>query len=1634
MSQDKVTFTHTNTEGSGVNMTQSGDIVTINGRQFAKTTTTSTESFHASRTTVTRTTTITRKRTSATLIVIKLTFKDFYGFASFHPFMANIRPTGMDLRPNKDLIIEEVNKLSPMLRETATEPIPFPENQEDTIYNFCWKYASPLYYCSILILEMKAAKVDLNTINEFSVTHDTIIQFLKDEYGFNKEKNPNLFQPQGYMVVAKAIKQACKDIKLMMKAVNMQEVNDARVQPIMAELEAQRKAVKAAVKPVIEKEKEPTMEIFRTCRRSYITAMRLINNLVYKVSIVDHAMDFKTNLAYYVGILAENVQLFLDGKQMAKDYVMQVNPDSETHKSRRRSDGKDPAEEGSPKSREVKISLAESKPQKEKPVEEAAPISLSELRSGPREDDSKPIGNWATSTDALMKNKKEGQIKLRPNELGSQSVSLFMLKQKRKSILLDSNDDQVLLLHQPSLPHVTFNFEHAGPLENEESQMVEEAEVSPLSSESSSQQPVYDRDHINPDLYPQPIKIPNFNSWHPQTISKSIKQPRVPAVSLDKLKSHSAKRSKLGFLSVSMSNIFSSSHDFKSMRIKKIEDVLVAPEISSYHPDYVEEQLDDAIVQLQKCKEEYQEIENSSIEEKAFFFCKWHKTFDEAPQLVKVTQEKKPQSESLKLAIDLLASLSHANDEVMEQLQEKEWESPRDAINHITDLLRILIISLNYAEEDLKTLKLPNINAQEVADWKRYYTDMLQNIEIINSAHDNVVVLQNLKYIGEARSHWSSFGATAQSIDRETNRSILVITHKTLINTADLIILYIKSAELTDLTTRPQMVQYLEAARTKLQAVKKARIMAVASIVGVTDTLITQIISEINVENANLGACDADRFCQQLGDITNKVEAAIHNVKNQDQTNILLEFHEYTTAARYNLLNMRVQDNEKEPDLLPLLKANVEDLDALEKQFRSAAQDTSSTPTSAAFCLQWADQIEKFRLSLISIEEVSDIILRNPSRYDAADVHLINIGKNIRVFERSDFTSLVPVTANYTKTTTNLQVTIDYLTDTPNKLRRQGLESTKASQSPLFSGLQPISMKPISGEQMPQKTTIIIDLKPYMNGFIENPSEIKSQISEAMPADEAQDKTITDKLNRQILRLSSAQTDALSRNYNLSTKSTDVLFNLIVTFCQSLIQLNPLIEDAIELNDISEIKKVVSQNIKKLNSIQSSYNDKAVYSEFAQKRLMIFAQTLKVLSHITELNLSHLTTDLSFNESSLNSDMRQLTVNIAFFPKFPSTPAAMTLKDVIRVNKQSHDDIQFELLPIIQSESKFLTRMLDIIQNFYAEADVRFFRLEQEYTDKLEEAIVVVREVKLDPFSDQKTQTAQVKRNLDVVSDTFLEYSTMLQEGDYNPEKLCNLILLLSSHVVTFCQYALTIENRDDYFLQHVFNLQNFYIELIATIKLHAEIGSQRLYSTQARHCLQKVRTAISTANRHLALMEQLDSQACLDSQQTAMETSLSILARLAKLLYIARDNLRVETDKSKCTGPRRVLVQSICSSYECSAQTLLTVKNKVQQLTIKPRARDVRSLIWAAQSLLNASDYLLVEIRGTALDDIESIEFWIGAASEPIIKALGSIASSIPASVPQAAIMRRKVSVIHHKCEICVEPFQECRAFTVSQ
>lgn len=1633
MSDNNVKFTiEGSNEGTGVKESQSGEIVIIDGKKFLKTSSSTKETSFSQKITTTSRTTITRRRTSAQLVIIKLSFRDFIGFESLHPFIANIRPTGMELRPNKDIVMQDVNALIPRLRSAASESIPFPENTEDTVYNFCWKNDSMLYYSTIVLLEMKQNKVDLNTINDFAVTHDTIIQFLKDEYNHNKEKNPALFVDKDFMVIAKTIHQTCKDIKLMMKSVNLADIKDTRVAGVMKDLEMHRKRCKEAIDPVIENEKSMSTEIFRQCRRTYITSINSLNNMIFKSSIVDHNTDYKSNLAYYVGILAHNVQLFIDSEPKAKAHIEALIAagliSSDSDRKRRRSSGnKEEASDDNPER-----SRRRDRRLRNDDADDSAPISLSELRSAPREDDAKPDRSFATSTDALMKKKKpnDAQIRLRPNELGSQSVSLFMLKAKRRSILLDPSEEKSALLHSPTCPHVTFDFDHTGPLENEQPQIVEDEESgSPLTGEASAPAEEPKKEGIPAELYPQPIKFPNFNSWHPENVTNSIRQPRVPAVSLDKLKSHSAKRSKLGFLSGSLSNVFSSSHDFASLRIKKIDDVLVAPEMQAMEPDEAEEELQDAIIQLQKCREEYAEIEHTSIEQRAFFFCKWQKTLDEAPQLVKVTTEKKPESDAIKMATDLLIALSHANDEVIARLEIKQWESPRDAINHVAELLRIMIISLNYAEEDMKVSKIANVTIDEVKDWKRYYTEMLQNIEIINSAHDNVVVVRHLKYIGEARSHWSSFGSTAERIDRETNRQIMVITHKTLISTADNIILFFKTAELMDLTTRPQMVNYLENVRTKLQAVRKNRIMAVAPIVGVCDTLITGIISEINVDNANLEACDADRFCQQLGDITNKVEEAVPKVKHSGQLEILIEFHEYMTAARYNLLTMRVGDSEKEPDLNPLLAANIADFEAMEKQFRAAAQEANIPPANADFCIKWADHIAKCKTSLQDIDNVSDLITRNPSRYDAAGSHLINIGKNIRVCERQDFAQIVSVTTQYTKTTTDLQITIDYLTDTPNKLRRQGLETSYKGapqpQVPAFQGLT-------TQMDASATTAIVIDLKPYMNGFMDQPAQIKANIASAMPGENDHD--IIDELQRLICRLSSAQVDALSRNYNLSTKSTDVLYNLVITYCQSIITISQLIEDAVEKEDITEVKKCVESHIKKLNAIQSSYNDKAIYSEFAQKRLMIYAQTCRVLGRVTELNMHRISPEVNFLESALNSDMRQLTVNIAFFPKFPSTTAALALKDLIRVNKAAHDDIKFELTPIILSEAKFLTRIMDLVQNFYGEADVRFFRMEPAQIEKLDSAVVMVRDVKFDPFESAKTPTAQVKRNLDTVSDNFHLYQTMLQEGEYNAEKLCELSVFLSQSVVTFIQSALTIENGDERFYRHVYDFQSNYLELINTLKTHAEIGSQRLYSTQAKHCMQKVRISITTTNRRLALMEQLDSQACIESQQVSMDTSLSILARLAKLLLIARDNLRVETDKAKCQGPRRVLSTAVCSSYECTAQTILTVKNKVTQLSIKPKVMELRGLIWAAQDLLDAAEYLLFEIRGTVLDDIESIEFWIGAAMAPIIKALGLIAVSIPPSIPQAAVMRRKVSVIHAKCEICTEPFQECRAFTVAQ
>ena len=75
-------------------------------------------------------------------------------------------------------------------------------------------------------------------------------------------------------------------------------------------------------------------------------------------------------------------------------------------------------------------------------------------------------------------------------------------------------------------------------------------------------------------------------------------------------------------------------------------------------------------------------------------------------------------------------------------------------------------------------------------------------------------------------------------------------------------------------------------------------------------------------------------------------------------------------------------------------------------------------------------------------------------------------------------------------------------------------------------------------------------------------------------------------LTNYISQLINAQIDALSRNYNLSTKSTSVLYKLAVTFCQSIIEITPLLELAVHTKKLTDVKASVDKSIKKLNAIR----------------------------------------------------------------------------------------------------------------------------------------------------------------------------------------------------------------------------------------------------------------------------------------------------------------------------------------------------------------------------------------------------------------------------------------------------------------
>ena len=1581
--------------------TTSSDIIEIDGKKYQRETTTTGSSDNMLIIDSTTTTTRSRSGNSMTISSSSFSQRDLLAFEAFSTLMRNI--PAKPVRKEKyavpeEQLVQDVSPLRDSLQQAQTA-VTLVTSQADQVDVFCAQNISKLAYSRVLSSELSGTDQSSQT-DPLKNADTNIFQILN---AYKPRNTPKKSQKD----IIETMQKAIQDTKAMGESYQNYQDNykhNEETLEIVQEILSTTSKIEKNVNKLAEHPKESFQQ---KVAKHFQERIDSYYQTFYEASVVDEVAEYKTNFTYSFALIVANMQIMID--QLG----------SESH---------EPEEEAQPH-REQHITLQEMARSGD---EEEEGLSLNQ---------SKPL---STSSDSLMKkNREQNHPNLGLNNFGSKSVSLFMLQSKRKSILLEPSN--VNLIRSPTCPHVTFNFDVHGPLDQDDEEgdnehsgvasslLAQEPQAELVEGEESGRQ---EQEELPQELYPQQIKAPAFETWDPTRVQKAIeKQIRVPQVSLDKLKSHSAKRSKLGFLhSQSSSQLIA---DFNQIRCQSISDSYLTPVQNEMSDEQKMQNLEQCNQALEQLKEEYMPLKYEPIAAKLFFFQKSKSTLDEALPLINYFETAGQDSPTLRSAKTSATFFSTAINDVIDQIEIKDWESPRDALTHIHHLISIMVYALNAAEEDF-TKKGPGSKSlgDESRVWKRYFSEVEHHISVVDAAYDNALVIMSHKFFDEMRSQWASFGSTAERIDTETKRRILLMTYKSLMSTTDYITNYLKSSKdlRSDVTDAPKMQSTIMQVRKKFQPVKMLRIRALAGLSTQVDPLLNQISTDIQTRK-DIEFADCDRYSQQLQVITTKLEPEIKKLVYQPQFDKVLEFHEYLTVARNNLLTYLAHNSqEKDPDLSPLLKTNENDLEALIAQLQDEqSKNNGSRHATEVLCQKWIPYLQSIKSTLELIESVSNVVSRNTQRYEQIDQYLNDVVKRVRICDNQKFKDYVQISSAYSKMAANLQVTIDYVTDMNSKLKKT--ETSRTAPTTFVhggAGLAPISVSNI--EQSLTSTIQTVDLAPYDKGFVDEPNEMKASLQAALnqaQVDQQQADSHLTVLTNYISQLINAQIDALSRNYNLSTKSTSVLYKLAVTFCQSIIEITPLLELAVHTKKLTDVKASVDKSIKKLNAIQSSYNDKSVYSDFAQKRLGIFALTCKVLGQVTGMNIHHLNPEAKFNDSPLQSDMKQLQTAVSFFPKYPSAPASLALRDLIRHSHQDHEDDDFEILTIFQSETKFLTRIQDLVQNFYSEADVRFFRLELPEIQELQKAIDQLDLANIEPEGTKPT--SYVKRSLDTVSDLFHEYVQMLNDGNYNNEKLVKMTTQLADVVRQFCVSALSVENSDQVFLQHVFDFQRNFREFISTLKTHSEIGSQKIYSLQAKQYLNNTRQAISKTSKRLVLMEQLDSEESAESSQQALDITLSILVRMAKLLLIARDDLKAEMEKTKLSGPRLAVAESACNSYECCAQTLLTVKNKVTSMTLRIKAQELRNLVYSSQDILDASDDLLVDLRATILDDIESIEFWILASMEPIITALKNISTSIPPSLPQSAIIRRKVCVIQAKCEICVQPFQECRSFVTS-
>jgi hypothetical protein len=344
------------------------------------------------------------------------------------------------------------------------------------------------------------------------------------------------------------------------------------------------------------------------------------------------------------------------------------------------------------------------------------------------------------------------------------------------------------------------------------------------------------------------------------------------------------------------------------------------------------------------------------------------------------------------------------------------------------------------------------------------------------------------------------------------------------------------------------------------------------------------------------------------------------------------------------------------------------------------------------------------------------------------------------------------------------------------------------------------------------------------------------------------------------------------------------------------------------------------------------------------------------------------------------------------------------------------DEQEDHLIVFLTSEEKFCEALSELVENLMLAVDLRFWKFDRP---------IEMSTADIPAPAAKGLSATDAKNDFEVLVETLNQFNTALVAGTIDEFTLVAEMATFDKANAKICGRALAIE-ADLGFQQLIRSFRTRSVGLLNHLRTELTVGTYRLCSKDATELLQELKLSATDIIRQLGVLEQIED---------GTADVPSILLRLVKLLYLARDDLRVFAGKQ---GGETMMKMAtlIGQGYDSVATVLLSVRNAPPSLIRVLRNEKIgllRKLLFASLAVLNLSHRIEGTLTSASNDPIESPEFLFKANFEPIAVVLRSVKMAIPNIIPNAATLSYCMSNILRQLEMLSEPrYEERPLFSV--